>query len=37
LCSPSGPSWPVLGWTLPFTDAKLLEVLFPTKLRKARC
>ena len=25
ICSPSGPSWPVLGWTLPFTFLPLTQ------------
>ena len=34
LCSPSGPSWPVLGWTLPFT---FLFCVFVSKLMFLLC
>jgi hypothetical protein len=33
LYSPSGPSWPVLGWPLPFT----LIIYLPTTVRYHRC
>ena len=33
ICSPSGPSWPVLGWILPFTLCIYICPSKPTKKR----
>jgi len=32
LYSPSGPSWPVLGWPLPFTSSLCFSCSFPVKI-----